>query len=198
VNASALLQQTVRPTPDVQSPAASFGRIARSTPLLHARAGTPRARSANESDVVSHETATAVARRAERSSGFGEALLGCFESSPAAPAGAPPAAKPTAIAVVVAQPAAYELHQRTRSARDRAVADLATAVLRTSVAQVGHLIAAYRRQRDVGATVQALRALDARTLRDLGIDACEIRSIAAELGGAAEATRLRVETAPGR
>ncbi len=42
------------------------------------------------------------------------------------------------------------------------------------------------------ATALALAALDSRTLRDLGFDRSEVRSVAAELGGDVHTTRVRV------
>jgi uncharacterized protein YjiS (DUF1127 family) len=56
---------------------------------------------------------------------------------------------------------------------------------------VGHLLAAWHRQRTDRATVDTLQALDERTLRDLGLHRSEIRGVAAEIGGQAETTYLR-------
>lgn len=50
-------------------------------------------------------------------------------------------------------------------------------------------VAAWRRSRGELATLNALRALDAKTLRDLGIDPSEVRSLAVELSGASDPTR---------
>lgn len=56
-------------------------------------------------------------------------------------------------------------------------------------------MAAWRRRRVERLTDQALRQLDARLLRDLGLDRSEAGSVACELSGSAERTRVRV---PGR
>ena len=50
-------------------------------------------------------------------------------------------------------------------------------------------IAAWQRWRDRRATELALRSLDARTLRDIGFDPSEVRSVEQELHGGAEASR---------
>jgi uncharacterized protein YjiS (DUF1127 family) len=131
MNASTLQQLPFGPPRDGRSPAASFGRIARSTALLQPPAGTAMARSANDTDVVPQEAASAAV------------------------------------------------------------------MLRSVAARVRQLIAAWRRRRDAYATFRSLQAVDARTLRDIGIDASEVRSIAAELSGAASATRRHVAPARG-
>jgi uncharacterized protein YjiS (DUF1127 family) len=56
---------------------------------------------------------------------------------------------------------------------------------------VGRAYAAWRRGQRRRATCASLRGLDSHTLRDLGITSCEISSVAAEIAGAAEATRAR-------
>jgi hypothetical protein len=59
MNASTLQQLPFGPSRDGRSPAASFGRIARSTALLQPPARTAMARSANDTDVVPREAASA-------------------------------------------------------------------------------------------------------------------------------------------
>jgi len=51
------------------------------------------------------------------------------------------------------------------------------------------LLAAWKRQRQEQETRRALQLLDRRTLRDLGLDASEILSVAAEAAGTAERQR---------
>lgn len=48
------------------------------------------------------------------------------------------------------------------------------------------------RERDARSTLRALSHLDARTLRDIGLDASELPSAAGEAAGCIEATRLRI------
>jgi uncharacterized protein YjiS (DUF1127 family) len=49
---------------------------------------------------------------------------------------------------------------------------------------------AWRQRRQARETYRALRELDAHTLRDIGLDPSELRSIAAEVSGALEVTRM--------
>lgn len=49
----------------------------------------------------------------------------------------------------------------------------------------------WKRAQQASATYVALRALDARTLRDLGFDRSELASVAAECAGAIDRTRVR-------
>ena len=57
------------------------------------------------------------------------------------------------------------------------------------------LIAAWKRNRQVHETRRALQLLDRRGLRDIGIDASEILSVACEASGATERQR-RARYAP--
>ena len=52
---------------------------------------------------------------------------------------------------------------------------------------------AWRQRRLAWATYKSLRQLDARTLRDIGIDRSELRSVSAEIAGEAERTRLQAQ-----
>lgn len=67
--------------------------------------------------------------------------------------------------------------------------EITSAIVLSTSAAMRRLVAAWRRRRDQQATFDALRKLDARTLRDLGIDAGEIRSVAVELSGISDPTR---------
>ena len=60
---------------------------------------------------------------------------------------------------------------------------------------IAALIDAWRRQRRHRATLQTLRALDDRTLRDLGFHRSEIGALAGEIGGRAEITYVRAQPA---
>lgn len=67
--------------------------------------------------------------------------------------------------------------------------------LRLISAVVRHRYIGWRRSRGARATYASLQELDEYTLRDLGFARSEILSVAAEIAGAAEATRLRSRTA---
>jgi uncharacterized protein YjiS (DUF1127 family) len=73
-------------------------------------------------------------------------------------------------------------------ARPAATAPALMARLRAALAR---LHAQWRQSQRARATRAALQSLDARALRDLGIDRSEIDSVAAELRGATEITRAR-------
>lgn len=60
---------------------------------------------------------------------------------------------------------------------------------------VAELIEAWRRNRLCRATTRTLQSLDDRTLHDLGFHRSEIRGLAAEIGGEAEASHVRARQA---
>jgi uncharacterized protein YjiS (DUF1127 family) len=55
---------------------------------------------------------------------------------------------------------------------------------------IASLVAAWKRRRRLHETLGALQRLDPRALRDIGIDASEILSVASEACGAAERQRV--------
>jgi uncharacterized protein YjiS (DUF1127 family) len=72
-------------------------------------------------------------------------------------------------------------------------------IVEATVASARRTYADYRQWRRAATVYNALRSLDDHTLRDLGFDRSDIRSVAAEFAGEAESTRLRVLlTNPGR
>jgi len=71
------------------------------------------------------------------------------------------------------------------------VVDAAVAAMRAVAAFLRGIEARGRRRRQARAYGEALRELDDRTLRDLGIDRSEIGSVACEVAGLTDATRLR-------
>ena len=84
----------------------------------------------------------------------------------------------------------FELHAAARAERSRQIADLIASTLRWLNGQ-WQRYAERRRQRAVmRSTYRALRALDSRTLRDLGIGHGEIFAVALEVGRNAESARL--------
>jgi uncharacterized protein YjiS (DUF1127 family) len=67
--------------------------------------------------------------------------------------------------------------------------EILTTIAASAAASFRRLYTAWRTWRDETATFNTLSALDARTLRDLGIDPSEVRSVAVELSGTSDPTR---------
>ena len=111
------------------------------------------------------------ARRAMAASGFGDA--------------------PESAAAPTMMPDAAELTASARAARSASLWEVIAVVTDAVRASVRRGISAWRRQRDELATYRALHALDRRTLHDIGLDSSEARSVAAELAGGADRTRVR-------
>jgi uncharacterized protein YjiS (DUF1127 family) len=95
-----------------------------------------------------------------------------------------------------ARRARYELQQAARTRRWLTLGEMIVAAIRAGGALARRAYARYRQRRQASAFYDALRRLDDHTLRDLGFDRSEIRSVVAEVTGEAEHTRLRVTLAP--
>ncbi len=78
-----------------------------------------------------------------------------------------------------------DAHRASRSTR------IVEASLRIAAALARRLVDRWSRWRKAHETFHALRELDARTLRDLGLDRSEILSAVAEIAGDADPTRAR-------
>lgn len=78
----------------------------------------------------------------------------------------------------------YDIHRRARAARSFAIARVAAASLRYLRKVLERALVRYRQHRAAVETMRALRALDDRTLHDLGYDRSQIQSIAIELSRA--------------
>jgi uncharacterized protein YjiS (DUF1127 family) len=89
-------------------------------------------------------------------------------------------------------PDAFRLHAMARADRARRAVDLAAAVWHFLAVRLRQRLANYRQGRQAHATYRALSRLDARTLRDIGLDRSEIRSVAAETGGLTAVTRVQL------
>ena len=89
----------------------------------------------------------------------------------------------------------YALHQAALAHRSFTLGEIIVEASRAFGAIVGAVAsrarARYRQRQQARATYEALRQLDDRTLRDLGFDRSELRSVVAEVTGAAERTRVR-------
>lgn len=95
--------------------------------------------------------------------------------------------------------ASYQLYHVARAHRSFTLGAILGTMLEAAVASARRAYAGYRQWRRAAAVYNALRGLDDHTLRDLGFDRSEIRSVAAEFAGEAESARLRVLlTNPGR
>jgi uncharacterized protein YjiS (DUF1127 family) len=88
--------------------------------------------------------------------------------------------------------AAYDLYKAAGAHRAKMLGDLVTEAFRGAMALAREAHARYRRYRDAAATYEALHELDDRTLHDLGFERSELLSVATEMTGDAERTRLRV------
>lgn len=97
---------------------------------------------------------------------------------------------------IAARPASYELQQTARTRRSFMLGEALVAAVRAGSAIARRAYARYRQRRQASAFYDALRQLDDHTLRDLGFDRSELRSVVAEVTGQAEHTRLRVVLAP--
>jgi uncharacterized protein YjiS (DUF1127 family) len=86
----------------------------------------------------------------------------------------------------------HELIRAASARRALAIAEMVAA----SIAAVGSIArkayARYRQLRQARATYDVLRHLDDWTLRDIGFDRSELKSVAAEMTGMAEHTRQRL------
>jgi len=91
-------------------------------------------------------------------------------------------------------PQGLDAHRLTIEARSERSASLA-AILATLVASVASAVrrlhASWSMARSARATYRALRQLDPRTLHDLGLDRSEMRSVAAEIAGESDRTRVQ-------
>jgi uncharacterized protein YjiS (DUF1127 family) len=89
-------------------------------------------------------------------------------------------------------PLSLQLHAAARAHRSAQSGRVARAMLRAACDLARRSAAAWRSRRLAKRAYVELQLLDIRTLRDTGLDRSEITSIAAEILGQAERTRLRV------
>jgi uncharacterized protein YjiS (DUF1127 family) len=93
--------------------------------------------------------------------------------------------------VMPESPDAYRLAIDARAARGSSLAAILGTLIAAVHATAHRLYASWSRARSARATYRALSQLDARTLRDLGIDHSEMGSVAAEIAGEADRTRVQ-------
>ena len=86
--------------------------------------------------------------------------------------------------------AANGLHQVALTRRSLLLGDLIVAAFRAAIALARRAYARHGQRRRARATYDALRQLDDRMLHDLGFDRSEMTSVASEVTGEAERTRV--------
>ncbi len=89
-------------------------------------------------------------------------------------------------------PTSYELYLAARAHRAFVLGEIAGAAVQALSSLARRLLARYQQHRRAAAARDALRALDDRTLHDIGLDRSEIASITAEAMGEAEPSRAQV------
>lgn len=148
-------------------PLISVGRVKRTYSVTER--GVPASNDAQYKASATRDELNAWARRAAASTGFGDAATSSLPVSPA--------------------PDAMQLAFAVRAERHAALAEIIATLVTAMSDAIRGVIVRWRRIRSERETFQALRALDARTLRDLGMDASELRSVALEVSGATDPTR---------
>ena len=86
---------------------------------------------------------------------------------------------------------AFSLALQASAERHARLSDALAALFRSLAASGRRAIASWQRAREARATYRALSRLDARMLRDLGIERSEMASVAAEIAGESERTRIQ-------
>lgn len=112
------------------------------------------------------------ARHADAANGFGDA-------------------EGAAAAASDAHRSTYAAHHVARTTRARALGDAIVTVAGTVMALVRRTLASWHRYRHAKSIRDTLQSLDDHALRDLGFHRSEIASIAAEVVGDADCTRVR-------
>ena len=85
-----------------------------------------------------------------------------------------------------------ELYHLARANRSYQLREIVGAMLQAVGDFARRTVTRLKRQQHARATYLALRALDTRTLRDLGFHRSELLSVAAEVAGHADLTRARL------
>jgi uncharacterized protein YjiS (DUF1127 family) len=141
------------------------------TPIIILGHGSAGNDAAGEDSAISEDDAEPWARHAFAANGFGDVAI----------TDTPPVARPTS----------YEMYHAARSHRSFAVGEIIIAAIQAvgAIARRAYARLVQRRQaRDIH---NALHQLNDSTLRDLGFDRSEISSLAVEVTGEAECTRVR-------
>lgn len=148
----------------------NVARIARSYPA-------PQVSAANEAFLpggrdTDRTELNALALRTFAGSGFGDAVI----DTTAAPAAV----------------TSLELYHMARAHRSYQLREIISAMLQTVADAMRPVITRWRQKQQARAAYRTLRALDTRTLRDLGIDRSELLSVATEIAAGGASTRVRI------
>jgi uncharacterized protein YjiS (DUF1127 family) len=92
---------------------------------------------------------------------------------------------------IEARLSSYEIQRAAREHRGPLLGETISEAFRAAVATARRLYAHHRQRRSASAARKALHELNDHVLRDLGFDRGEIESIAGEVTGKAECTRIR-------
>jgi len=163
--------------------APDFGTVVSTNPLTILPPGPPAGNdSALDDQTVSFDSASAAdaidawARHAAAANGFGNLPTPTARTANAAPRDGPWSG--------------YDWYRSARTARSRALGEVLERLGFVCAALVRRLYGRYQRNRRRAAQQRILADLDDRTLRDMGFHRSEIGSVAAEMVGDAERTRI--------
>lgn len=137
--------------------------------LGHGSAGNDAA--CNDPAAISEDDAEAWAQHALAANGFGDGAI--TETAPSA------------------RPTSYDMYHAARAHRSLALGEFIIAAIKTVEAYARQALVRQQQRRQARSIYDAIRQLDDRSLRDLGLDRSEIRSLAAEMTGEAACTRVR-------
>ena len=141
------------------------------TPTVILRHGPAGNDAACEDPAISKDDSEPWARHALAANGFGD--VGITDTAPSA------------------RPASYDMYHAVRAHRSLALGQIIIAAIKAVEAFARRALARHKQRRQARVAYDALHQLDDRTLRDLGFDRSEIMSLAAEVTGEAECTRVR-------
>jgi uncharacterized protein YjiS (DUF1127 family) len=148
----------------------------RDTPIILLRQGSASNDATCEDPTISRGDVEPWAQHALAANGFGDVA--------------------TTATASFARPTSYQVHQAALAHRSFTLGEIVVAAIQAAGAIARRAYARRRQRRRTTAIYNALRELDHRTLRDLGFDGSEIRSIAAEVTGEAAYTRARALRTP--
>jgi uncharacterized protein YjiS (DUF1127 family) len=156
---------------EVAAPYSSSGRSEIPT-IIPGRASAGNDASCEDPAISAHD-AEPWARHALEANGFGDVATTDTASS--------------------ARQTSYELYHATRADRSFTLGEIVVAAIQAALAMTRRAYARHRQRREARLAYSALQQLDDRTLRDLGFDRSELRSVAAEVTGEAARTRVRAQ-----